>query len=229
MSFAIMQPYIFPYIGYYQLVKAVDKFILYDDVTFIKGGYINRNNILVNGESKRFTIPVIGASSNKLIKDIKFSDDVRKVLLTIKQSYSKANYFSEIYPMVEDILMSEKRDLAHICGRSIFDVLNYLGIKKDCFISSEIDYDRSESASGKIFSISKKLREHNYINSLGGQSLYCRDDFEKNNLNLRFIKMKDFKYPQGLDSFVPHLSIIDILMQCHKDEVVKYLNLYELV
>ena len=76
MSFAVMQPYLFPYLGYYQLVSAVDKFVYYDDVTFIKGGYINRNNILSNGKAQRFTIPVPGMSSNTLINELCFDRSV---------------------------------------------------------------------------------------------------------------------------------------------------------
>ena len=63
MKLAIMQPYLFPYLGYFQLIAAVDKFVFYDDVNFIKNGWINRNRLLISGKVNYITIPLSGASS----------------------------------------------------------------------------------------------------------------------------------------------------------------------
>ena len=73
MKVAIMQPYFFPYIGYFQLINAVDKFIIYDDVNYINRGWINRNQVLINGKESYITVPLKDASQNKLIKDITIS------------------------------------------------------------------------------------------------------------------------------------------------------------
>ena len=70
MKLGIMQPYYLPYIGYWQLLNAVDKYVIYDDVNFIKGGWINRNRILNNGVVQYFNVPMIGSSPFKLINQI---------------------------------------------------------------------------------------------------------------------------------------------------------------
>jgi hypothetical protein len=104
MKIAIMQPYLFPYIGYWQLINMVDEFILLDDVSFITRGYINRNSILLNGKDYLFSIPSNKPSQNKLIKDtqLKFFDkDKINFLKTINMAYKKAPYFHNAYPVIE--------------------------------------------------------------------------------------------------------------------------------
>ena len=83
MTVAIMQPYLFPYIGYWQLIHAVDTFVIFDDVNYIKKGYINRNNILVNGQKQTFTLELMSASQNKLINDIDIGNNIEKVMESI--------------------------------------------------------------------------------------------------------------------------------------------------
>ena len=99
-----MQPYFLPYIGYFQLIKAVNLFIIYDDVQFIKGGWINRNYILSNRNKSMFNLILKGASANKLINEISVQTDQNKLLKTIYHSYKKAPYFEFVYPLIENIL-----------------------------------------------------------------------------------------------------------------------------
>jgi len=105
-----MQPYFFPYIGYFQLVAAVNKFVIYDDVNFIKRGWINRNNVLINKKSNLFTVPLIKASQNTLINDTKINlkfYNIWKVkfLRSLEQSYKKAPYFTEVYNLIKNVLV----------------------------------------------------------------------------------------------------------------------------
>ena len=58
MKLAIMQPYFFPYIGYFQLIKSVDEFVIYDNIQYTKKGWINRNRILVNGTDYLISLPL---------------------------------------------------------------------------------------------------------------------------------------------------------------------------
>ena len=118
MITAVMQPYLFPYLGYFQLINCSDNFIIYDDVNFIKGGYINRNYILSNGEKQRFTVSVPGASQNKKINELCYSGDVKKVLASIHHAYSKAPYFEKVYPLIEKILKRKERSISDVCLQS---------------------------------------------------------------------------------------------------------------
>ncbi|TVU61484.1 WbqC family protein [Vibrio atlanticus] len=228
MIFSVMQPYIFPYLGYYQLVNAVDKFVFYDDVTFIKSGYINRNSILSNGLAQRFTIPVPGMSSNILINELKFDSNVKKILKAIQQSYSKAPFFNQVYPLVEGVLMCKNRSIEHICALSIKMVFEYLEIDKEILFSSNIQYDRTLPAPDKLIAIAKALGGDKYINTPGGKSLYSKDYFAGKNVHLSFIETEHYKYTQNNNEFIPHLSMIDVLMWNEKDAVKELLNKYRL-
>ncbi|NAZ95987.1 WbqC family protein [Vibrio toranzoniae] len=228
MKFAVMQPYLFPYLGYYQLVHAVDKFVFYDDVTYIKGGYINRNNILSNDKAQRFTIPVPGMSSNILINKLSFDSNVKKQLRTIEQAYAKAPFFKGVFPIIESVLTNESRNVEHICRLSITKVMDYLNIDKSYYYSSELCYERAVAAAEKLVNISKSLNANEYINSPGGKSLYNKDYFLEHGIKLNFIEIEAHHYNQNSNIFVPHLSMIDVLMWNSKDAIFDLLNKYRL-
>lgn len=221
-----MQPYLFPYLGYYQLVSSVEKFVFYDDVTFIKRGYINRNNILSNGKSQRFTIAVPGMSQNILINKLSFDTNVKKQLKSIEQVYSKAPFFKDVYPIIESVLTDEKRNVEHICRLSITKVMDYLEIEKSYYYSSELSYKRDEPAAKKLVNISKCLDINEYINSPGGRSLYNKEYFLEHGVKLKFIDIGEYQYNQNSDVFVPHLSMIDVLMWNDKSSVLSLLEKY---
>lgn len=223
-----MQPYLFPYLGYYQLVNSVDKFVFYDDVTYIKSGYINRNSILHNGRSQRFTIPVVGASSNKNIRSLNFDSNVKKTLKSISFNYQSSPYFSEVYPMIEDLLLQEDRNIANLCAKSIKLVFDYVGKDKDFVFSSDLNYLRTAEPSDKLIEICKRLSCKTYINSIGGHSLYSRDYFNDNGVELFFIKTKKHTYKQGTQEFVPNLSMIDLMMWNSKENLRFLLDQFEL-
>lgn len=227
MICAVMQPYLFPYIGYYQLVYASDVFIFYDDVNFIKKSYINRNNILLSGKPFRFSKPVIGASQNILIQDLSYSVE-SKIINTIAQTYAKAPYYNDILPMIELIFNQGNRTVTHINKLSIELVFNYLGIDKKMLVASQIEYDRTKDRADRLIELSKMNGCGHYINSPGGKELYQKEYFEKRGVKLSFIETKIQPYKQGTNEFVPYLSMIDILMNCSKEQIVEMLNNYSL-
>ena len=224
MKLAVMQPYLFPYIGYFQLIYASDLFLIYDDVNYIKRGYINRNSIgSVNG-AVRFTVPVPSASQNKLISELSYSSDVAKILKTIEQSYSKSKYFSKVYPIIKDVLESEDRRIASVCLNSYKLIMQYLDVDINVIKSSDVEYDRSGSAADKLIELCRVFGANNYINSPGGKEIYSKCYFEDKGIDLRFIKSLPVSYNQVCKEFVPNLSIIDVLMNCSPQEVVSLLG-----
>jgi hypothetical protein len=229
MIVGVMQPYLFPYLGYYQLVFHCDKFVFYDDVNYITRGYINRNNILSNGKASRFTLPVLKASQNSKINSLYFSNDVKKILSSIKHSYSKAPFFNDVFPIIEEVILSTNKNVASITSLSIISVFNYLEIEKDFVFSSKLSYFKSDSAAENLISICKEFESVSYCNSIGGQSLYSKENFLKEGIELSFIQMKPISYIQGKNEFVSHLSIIDVLMWNSKEEVINLLSKYKLV
>ena len=227
-SCAVMQPYLFPYIGYYQLVNASDVFIVYDDVTFIKQSFINRNSILTNGEPKRFSLPVPGASSNALIKNLDYAPAV-KLLKTVQQNYSKAPYYQDVIGIISSILTKKSRSVARLNELSIRKVFDYLGLKKQIVFASDLDYDRTADRADRLITLTKMHGCMHYINSPGVKELYDKKYFDKQGIKLSFIQSEIKPYTQASKEFVPYLSIIDILMNCSKEEIYKMLSNYKLI
>ena len=228
MNLAVMQPYLFPYIGYWQLVDAVDIFVIYDDVNFIKQGYINRNNILQKQKSHLFTLELIGASPNKKINDIKIGGNSNKLLRTIKQNYSKAPFYKDVFPVLEEILNNEEKELSKFLGFSLVKIAKYLNIDTKFLYSSDMKNDKTFKAQDRLIEMSKILNATGYINSIGGIELYDKAVFSQNNINLSFLKTHEISYKQFNNEFVPNLSIIDILMFNDKEQIKEILTMNEM-
>jgi hypothetical protein len=228
MKLAVMQPYLFPYIGYFQLIYAADLFLIYDDVAYIKQGYINRNSILSPNGVTRFTIPVPGASSNKLISELAFSGDVQKIIKTIEQSYSNAPYFDDVFPMIRGALELDDRSIASVCQKSFEDIFSYLGIEKKLKKTSELNYNRSASARDRLIALCHQFDADCYVNAPGGRKLYSMQDFVEKGIDLKFVGSLTVEYPQEVDEFVTNLSIIDMLMNCSPSLVIENMARYEL-
>ena len=225
-----MQPYFFPYIGYFQLMEVVDTYIIADDLNYIKNGFINRNSILINNKSFKISIHLKGASQNKLINEIEVGENTTKLLETIRRTYKKAPYFKDVYPLVENILLNKEKNLARFLGNSLMQIAKYLNMKTTILYSSEIDKDNSLMMSERIIDICQKLNKHHYINPIGGTKLYDKEEFLKKGIQLSFLsRSSSLAYKQFNDDFIPDLSIIDVLMFNSKDEISIMLKQYELL
>lgn len=232
MKIAVMQPYLFPYIGYWQLMKEVDKFIIFDDVNYIQKGWINRNNILVNNQLFLFTIPIVEASQNKMINELKVVSDYKwktKLLKTLELAYKKAPHFDVIFPIIEQIITNPHVFIKDYILHSFHLINDYLSIETAIVESSTIYNNHHLKASKRIIDICLKEKASTYINPLGGTDLYDKEEFEKNNLNLYFIKNNFIAYQQFNNDFIPYLSIIDILMFNDKDNLNYILSQYQLI
>ncbi len=232
MRLAIMQPYFMPYIGYLQLMNAVDKFVLYDDVNYINKGWINRNRILVNGQEYLFTIPLKDASQNKLINEIYLSNDPKwrgKLLKTIEQAYKTAPFYLSAFEVTEKIINFDAERVSDWIARSLEIVAKYLGIQAEIIPSSTIYQNTHLKAQERILDICLQENADHYINPIGGTELYDKAIFEEKAIQLNFIKSKPVVYPQFKNEFVPWLSIIDILMFNDVVDIQQFLNEYELI
>lgn len=230
-----MQPYFFPHIGYFQLIKAVNVFVIYDDVNFIKQGWINRNKILISGRDFLFTLPLKDASSFTTIKETQVSYPAyikwkNKFLKSLEQSYKNAAYFDDSYKLIESVLNKNCISIADFAKESIIEISNYLGLKTS-FQCSSINFadTRLLDRESRLISIIKKNDANIYINSIGGQSLYEKDSFAQHGIQLKFIKSKPVQYKQFKNEFVPFLSIIDVLMFNGPDEINNLLDQFELI
>jgi hypothetical protein len=232
MKIAIMQPYFFPYIGYWQLMKAVDKYVIYDDVNFIKAGWINRNKILMNGEGKMINLQVHNSSPNKLINEVGVLGNPiynKKLLKTLETCYKKAPHYEDVFPVIESIITLDEKNLDRYLEFLIRRVSEYLSIDTELIVSSTIFKNNELRGQDKVIEICKVLGADEYINAIGGQALYSPEDFAAQGIQLKFLKTGDIKYQQFMNEFVPNLSIIDVMMFNSLEEVKKMLEKYELL
>ena len=215
-TICIMQPYIFPYIGYFQLFEVCDIFVSYDDVQYIRRGWINRNRILFNANSKYITLPVNKAPRDTTIDHYFFHKDIgkekKKILSTLHQAYSKAPFSKSVYPLLEDIVKVNENNVARFAENSLKKTLDYLGISVEIRRSSHLRFDKSLKGQDRIIAIVNELGGDRYVNPIGGQDLYLPAEFAANNIDLRFLECKAEPYKQFSNEFVPNLSIIDVLM-----------------
>ena len=234
MKLAIMQPYIFPYIGYYQLVGSVDKFIFYDDVNFIKRGWINRTNIISKEGKQLLTINLIKSSQNKLINEIELLGTNDKVLKTIQFTYVKAPFYNEIMPLVESVIMAPKKLISDYAANSIKSVIDYLEVGTEfCFSSEDHSTTSGYEKARRLMDICRKENADVYYNSIGGMAIYTKEEFEQNGVDLYFLKAHDnIEYDQShihKDDYIPSLSIIDVLMFNGKEKTKELLTHYDLI
>ena len=232
MKVCVMQPYLFPYLGYWQMITAVDTFVVFDDVNYINKGWINRNNILVNGQAYLFTLPLDKASQNKLINEIDLGGDPKareKILRTIQMSYKKAPFYSDVYPLVEKVFLNPQKNLALFLKDQFEAVFDFLDVKTKIILSSEVEKDNSLKGQDKILEICRKLDCDTYINTIAGEELYSYDAFAKQNMKLNFIRMKPVEYSQYKDPFVQNLSFIDVMMFNDKEKIKDLLLQYDLI
>ena len=229
MTLGIMQPYFMPYIGYWQLMAAVDTYVVYDDVNYIKGGWVSRNNILLNGQKHMFTITLNGASPNKLFNEITIKDDFKKFSRVIESAYRKAPYYAEVTALLDKIYNYEDKSLGAFMMNSFQVVLDYLEIDTKLVLSSTIEKDNDLRGKEKVKHICQLLGADTYYNAIGGQELYNKNDFKADGIDLHFVKTELSPYPQLKNEFVPGLSMIDVLMFNHPKEVKQLLTNYKLV
>lgn len=232
MKLGIMQPYFFPYIGYWQLLNAVDKYVIYDDVNYINRGWINRNNILMSDKSKMINLPLKHASQNSLINEIEIFEDKKKkekLLKTIEMVYRKSTYYDVVFPMIESIINYEERNLSRYLQHSINQINKYLSINTELILSSTINKNNILKGEDKIIEICNILQADEYYNSIGGQELYSYEKFMDNGIKLKFLKANIVKYRQFNYKFIPNLSIIDVMMFNSIEDIKKMLDEYELL
>ena len=231
MKVAIMQPYFLPYIGYWQLINYVDKFIIYDNIEYTKKGWINRNRLLLNSQPYTFTIPLKKDSDYLTISDreIAQSFNRKSFLSKVKNCYSKSPNFVEVNPVIKKIINSNSSNLFMFILESIRQICNYIDIDfSKIIISSKIPINHDLKSEKKIISICKEIGGTEYINPIGGQKLYSESNFKKENIKLRFLESNKITYKQFDNEFIPFLSILDHLMFNDIDEIKKQVKNFNL-
>lgn len=211
---AIMQPYFLPYIGYFQLIAAVDVFIVYDNIKYTKKGWINRNRMLQNGNDVMFSLPLRSDSDYLDVCERELAADFNrdKLLNQFMGAYRRAPYFEQTYSLLEPIVRHEDTNLFRFLHHSIVKICEHLGITTQIRISSDIAINHKLKNQDKVLALCEALGATTYVNAIGGMELYSKEVFQDKGIDLKFIQSLPFEYPQFGNMFVPWLSIIDVMM-----------------
>lgn len=232
MKLGIMQPYFLPYIGYFQLLASVDEFVVYDNIKYVKKGWINRNRMLLNGSADIFSLPLKKGSDSLCVidRELTANFDRTKLLNKFKGAYSRAPHFDITFQLLEKIVQHKDKNLFNYIHHSISMLCEYLGINTVISISSRLPIDHQLRSQDKVLALCKAVSADIYINSIGGVELYDKENFRAQGVELNFIKSRPFEYEQFGSVFVPMLSIVDVLMFNPLDTVRAYINNeYELI
>lgn len=227
-----MQPYFFPYIGYFQLIAAVDMFIMYDNIQYTKKGWINRNRILQNGKDKIFTLPLKKDSNYLEIckRELAPNFNRNKLLNQIKGAYQRTSYFTQTFSLIEQIIHYEETNLFRFLHHSILKTCEYLEIETEIKISSDFTINHTLKNQEKVLALCVAAGASTYVNAIGGKDLYSKDGFQGKGVDLKFIKSNPFEYVQFNEVFVSWLSIIDVMMFNSLDAIKKNILMnYELL
>jgi len=222
MKIGIMQPYFFPYIGYFQLIKTVDVFVVYDNIKYTKKGWINRNRMLQNGKDVIFSLPLKSDSDYLDVCERELAADFNrdKMLNQINGAYRRAPYFEQTFPLVERVVRYEDKNLFRFLHNSIIATCKYLVIDTEIRVSSEIAIDHSLKNQDKVLALCEAFGASTYVNAIGGMELYSKETFLDKGIELKFIKSKPFEYTQFGNDFVAWLSIIDVMMFNPKEKII---------
>jgi hypothetical protein len=229
MKVGIMQPYFMPYLGYFQLLNLVDRFVIYDNIEYTKKGWINRNRIILNGEISTISIPLKKGSDFLNINERYLAEnwDREKIKLInkLRQAYIKAPNYSVFFPIIEEILNEENKNLFEFIFNSIIKIKEFLEIKTEIIVSSHLKVNHDLKSQDKVLEICNNLGAKSYYNSIGGENLYFKESFDKENIDLNFIKVNDIKYNHSNS----HLSIIDVIMHNSRSELNDLLNQFSMI
>lgn len=210
----IMQPYFLPYIGYFQLIAAVDEFVIYDKIKYTKKGWINRNRYLLNGSDSTFTLSLRKSSDKLDVVDRELAEAFsrRKLLDQLRGAYAKAPHFESTFQLIERIVTHPDSNLFRYVFHSVEQICLHIGIHTPVTVSSSVEVDHGLKAQSLVVALCKEIGAGVYINPIGGVELYSHESFAAEGIELKFHKAQPFEYAQFGGKFVPWLSIIDVLM-----------------
>ena len=232
MQLALMQPYLFPYIGYFQLMQACDTFVVFDDARYIKNGWINRNRLLIRGDAQWATLPVVKANHLLPINQRHYllSDPLAmKLRRKIIGAYAKAPFFEKTMPVIDIFLSFHDMNVANFNVHQLRTIAEHLGIQTPIILSSSIEKNDTAVGQERVIDICQRLHAQTYINPISGVKLYRKADFSETGISLHFLQSMALSYKQYDQTPIPALSIIDVMMFNDVADIQKMLGQYQLV
>lgn len=216
-NYAIMQPYFFPYVGYFSLIKNSDHWIVFDEISFMRKSWGSRNRMLQSSDETQWIhAPTIKQPRGTNYSDIMIRNDEdwkTKILSQLHFYRSKAPYYGEVTKLLNDIFGPEFERLSEFNVYAMFKVCEYLGIEFNHTMYSDLDLGiESVDYSGEwALRIMEKIGESKYTNMMSGHFLFHEKDWKDSNIELNFLDNEINEYKQH-GEFVSNLSILDVMM-----------------
>jgi len=230
MKLGIMQPYFFPYLGYFDLINRTDRWIVFDTAQYIRHGWVNRNRILHSDSGWQYIlVPLKKHSRETAIKDIEIAANIdwkNRILAQLLRYKKKAHYYKETIDLVEESLDEKESHISHLNVRVMKSVCRRLGIDFNFDIFSEMDLDLGpvDGPGDWALRISEAMGAKEYLNPPTGADIFDPGKFAASGITLKIQEFRNKEYEcRGWD-FVPGLSIIDVLMWNTPEEILAHLN-----
>jgi hypothetical protein len=234
MKIAIMQPYFFPYLGYFSLIVSCELFIVFDPVQYIRKGWINRNRILKKGGGVKYiNLPIVKTPRDTLISEIRMNNQINwKASIIQNLDYYRLNapYYHDVAQLLEECFDQDTENLTQFLTVCLQKTCAYLGISfhSKIYSKEKIQHPKPMNAGDWAFYISKFYNASTYHNPIGGRDIFNPEKFEKSGIQLLFIENRLNQYDQAITQFIPGLSIIDVMMFNSKEECRKLIHQYKL-
>lgn len=232
MLLVIHPAYFFPYLPYFQLLHAADRFLFLDDVTLIRRGWANRNRVLMAGQPTYLTIPLEGASQNRRVDETKIfegTDWRRRIRRTVQRCYQRAPFYARGAALLDEVLDTPADSITDLARTSVLRTCQLLGVEVEVARTSQRHPAGDLRGQARMIEICKREGATTYLNAAAGRHLYDRPSFDQAELELRFLQPGSIEYDQRRPGFVPGLSILDVIMFNDLPQIASMLERYQVV
>jgi hypothetical protein len=235
MKIGIMQPYFIPYLGYFSLIDATDRWILFDTPQYIRHGWVNRNRVLkpAKDDWQYLSVPLEKHSQETTILDVSIKQNgwQDKMIAQLSHYKKKARYYDPVIGLLQDSFTKQKDDfsLVNLNAQLILDICTYCGmeIKIELFSEMDLTIGTVSAPDEWALEISKSLCATHYLNPPGGQEFFDKSKYDNAGIKLHFLESSLPPYYQANNSFIPGLSIVDALMFNSPQDVLGMIKYYQ--
>ena len=215
---AILQSNYIPWKGYFDMIAAVDEFILFDDAQFTKNDWRNRNRIKNNNGLLWLSVPV-GSKIHRPVREVQIPDSnwQEKHWKSIVSNYGRAPYFDEVSTVLQDVYLSEKFVSLSALNRELMQAIcDYLGIKT--VLSNSWDYELCSGKTERLVHLCQQAGANQYISGPAAKDYIDDNQFRDAGVELSWFDYQGYpEYPQLWGEFIHEVSIIDLLFNCGPD------------
>jgi hypothetical protein len=217
-SVAIMQPFFFPYLGYFSLMKHTDNWIVFDDIRYSNQAWGNRNRILKHPEGWAWiNVPVKDHKRETFYSNILIQNEInwkRKIINQFEYYKIHAPFYKDVLKIIQEVFSEDFSHLVDLNIHAMKKVCEYLKIdfKYTKFSEMNLGINSVQHPGQWALEICKAIKSTNYVNPCEGHPIYDKKEYDDAGISLQFIINRVSPYDQKRAEFEARLSIIDVMM-----------------